>query len=82
MDAFSLIPPPWTINATHGIKFRCPVCQASPSRAISVWLNRRSPLITENGDRRWQEFYHCDCGHPWWAWNSDRPPAELNDTNE
>lgn len=76
MDAFSLTPPPWTRNATHGFRFSCPKCQASPNQALSVWLNRRSPVVSEDGTRRWQEFYQCDCGQAWWAWNNERPKQD------
>jgi len=45
--------------------------------AQKVWINRRSPVYTENSKRKWQEFYQCQCGSVWWAWSSDRPPSEL-----
>jgi hypothetical protein len=77
MDAFSPTPPPWTINAIHGLKFCCPTCQASPAQAKNVWLNRRAPVVSENGQRQWQEFYECECGQVWWAWNRERPPSEF-----
>jgi hypothetical protein len=76
MDAFSPIPPTWTGNATHSLKFHCPKCHASANEATSVWLNRRSPVIREDGQRQWQEFYHCECGQAWWSWSNERPKPE------
>ncbi|MDH6060333.1 hypothetical protein NWP17_07750 [Chrysosporum bergii ANA360D] len=76
MDAFAPIPPTWTGEAVHAYKFCCPRCHASSLEAVQVWLNRRSPVVTEDGHRKWQEFYNCQCGCVWWAWSSDRPPAD------
>lgn len=76
MDAFSPVPPEWTAEATHAFGFCCPHCRASVQDSKLVWLNRRSPVLTENG-RKWQEFYQCQCGKVWWAWSSDRPPSDL-----
>lgn len=42
-----------------------------------VWINRRSPVLTENYRRKWQEFYQCRCGCAWWAWSDERPPSDL-----
>lgn len=76
MDAFSPVPPAWTAEATHAFGFCCPHCRASVQESKLVWINRRSPVLTENG-RKWQEFYQCQCGKAWWAWSSDRPPSDL-----
>ena len=73
MDAFSPNPPKWTVNAVHAVNFYCPSCQAKPTKAISVWLNRRAPVTDGNLRRKWQEFYLCQCQTPWWGWSSDRP---------
>ncbi len=81
MDAFSPTPPDWTKTAVHSLAFCCPRCQASCTEAERVWLNRRAPVINEDGQRKWQEFYHCKCEQVWWAWNIDRPPTDLNDLN-
>ncbi|NEQ66531.1 MAG: hypothetical protein F6J86_17460 [Symploca sp. SIO1B1] len=77
MEAFSLVPPQWTQSATHALEFCCPNCRAPSIEAQRVWVNRRSPVITEDHSKKWQEFYDCHCGTVWWAWNSDRPPSEL-----
>ncbi len=77
MDAFSLIPPEWTKSATHAFEFCCPNCRASAKEAEGVWINRRSPVMTEEYRKKWQEFYQCQCGNVWWAWSSDRPPSDL-----
>lgn len=45
--------------------------------AERVWVNRRSPVLTENYHRKWQEFYQCQCGCVWWAWSDERPPSDL-----
>jgi hypothetical protein len=45
--------------------------------AEKVWINRRSPVFTEEHRKKWQEFYLCTCGVSWWAWSSDRPPTDL-----
>lgn len=77
MDAFALIPPEWTKSAVHVFDFSCPSCKMPPKKAKNVWLNRRAPVNT--GDRRkYQEFYHCECGTAWWSWSDDRPPSEFN----
>lgn len=78
MDAFSLIPPTWTEAAVHAHQFFCPRCGAVSGQAKAVWINRRSPVYTENHRRKWQEFYHCECDTAWWAWSSDRPPSQLS----
>lgn len=78
MDAFAPIPPQWTSTATHAHEFCCPRCRSSSREAQQVWLNRRSPVITDEYRRKWQEFYQCQCGCAWWAWSSDRPPAEFS----
>lgn len=78
MDAFAPIPPQWTSTATHAYEFCCPRCRSSSREAQQVWLNRRSPVITDEYRRKWQEFYQCQCGCAWWAWSSDRPSAEFS----
>ena len=77
MEAFSLIPPQWTKSATHALEFCCPNCRAPSREAQRVWINRRSPVMTEDFGKKWQEFYYCHCDTVWWAWSSDRPPSEL-----
>jgi len=77
MDAFTPFPPQWTTSAIHAFEFCCPNCRASSLEAEQVWINRRSPVTTEDYRRKWQEFYQCHCGTVWWAWSSDRPPSEL-----
>ncbi|HAC64478.1 MAG TPA: hypothetical protein DCF68_13300 [Cyanothece sp. UBA12306] len=77
MDAFSPSPPIWTQTAIHGLQFHCPRCHSKASKAQQVWINRRSPVIGEDYRRKWQEFYHCECGQAWWGWSSDRPPSEY-----
>lgn len=77
MDAFSPVPPPWTKSATHAVEFCCPKCRASAREADQVWMNRRSPVMTEDYRRKWQEFYQCQCSYVWWAWSSDRPPSDF-----
>lgn len=78
MDAFNPTPPSWTTTATHALQFNCPRCGASANKAQEVWLNRRAPVRTENALVKWQEFYFCQCGQVWWAWNTDRPLLDLN----
>ena len=78
MDAFSSTPPEWTAQAVHAVPFCCPTCKADPTKAVKVWLNRRSPVTGYDLRRKWQEFYLCECGTPWWGWSSDRPPSELS----
>ncbi|HEY9599143.1 MAG TPA: hypothetical protein V6D33_15865 [Cyanophyceae cyanobacterium] len=77
MDAFSPVPPQWTKSAIHAVEFYCPNCRASAHEAQQAWINRRSPVMTEDYRRKWQEFYQCQCGTVWWSWSSDRPPSEL-----
>jgi hypothetical protein len=77
MEAFDPIPPEWTLSAIHAAGFTCPTCQESSKAAVKVWVNRRSPVFTEDHRRKWQEFYRCQCDSVWWAWSSDRPPSEL-----
>ncbi len=80
MEAFDLNPPVWAETAVHAFSFCCPRCQSSAKAAAKVWINRRSPVYTENHRRKWQEFYQCgDCETAWWAWSSDRPPSDLPD---
>ena len=79
MEAFSPIPPSWTQAAIHATAFCCPSCHATTKVAQQVWINRRSPVYTEDQRRKWQEFYQCQCSTIWWAWSSDRPPSELAD---
>ncbi|HEY9735562.1 MAG TPA: hypothetical protein V6D06_04740 [Trichocoleus sp.] len=78
INAFSPIAPKWTEAATHTTQFCCPRCGAETGKAQAVWINRRSPVYTENHRRKWQEFYHCECETAWWAWSSDRPPAQYS----
>lgn len=77
MDAFAPIPPKWTDQAVHAYEFCCPSCHASSREAVQVWINRRSPVSTENHRRKWQEFYNCQCDYVWWAWSSDRPAVDT-----
>ncbi len=77
MDAFAPVPPAWTEPAVHAVEFCCPQCRAAATEAHQVWMNRRSPVFTEDQGRKWQEFYRCNCGTAWWAWSSDRPPSDL-----
>jgi predicted RNA-binding Zn-ribbon protein involved in translation (DUF1610 family) len=80
MEAFEPIPPEWITKAVHAHEFYCPSCHATSMQAQRVWINRRSPVYTENHRRKWQEFYECgNCGCVWWAWSSDRPPSEFAD---
>jgi hypothetical protein len=77
MEAFDPQPPEWTIKAVHAFNFCCPRCQAPSLSAQKVWLNRRSPVYNENNQRKWQEFYLCQCDQTWWAWSTDRPPSPF-----
>jgi hypothetical protein len=77
MDAFARTPPNWIESASHAREFCCPTCRALSGEAEQAWINYRSPVFTENRRRKWQEFYQCNCGTVWWAWNSDRPPTTL-----
>ncbi|NJO41718.1 MAG: hypothetical protein HC769_21030 [Cyanobacteria bacterium CRU_2_1] len=77
MDAFAPVPPDWTQSAIHTREFGCPTCRTSSLEANRVWINRRSPVFTEDHRRKWQEFYQCQCGTVWWAWSSDRPSTNL-----
>jgi len=77
MDAFAPIPPEWTEKAIHAENFCCPTCRATCMEAERVWINRRSPVYTEDYRKKWQEFYHCHCGTVWWAWSTERPPSEF-----
>jgi len=77
MDAFAPIPPDWTEKAVHALDVCCPSCRAPIAEAEQVWINRRSPVFTEDHRRKWQEFYRCSCGQPWWLWSNDRPPTDL-----
>ncbi|HEY9646018.1 MAG TPA: hypothetical protein V6C88_06600 [Chroococcidiopsis sp.] len=78
MEAFNPVPPSWAELAIHAHEFNCPTCRALSTEANRVWINRRSPVYTEDHRRKWQEFYQCHCGTVWWAWSSDRPPSELS----
>ncbi|MEH1980200.1 MAG: hypothetical protein V7L27_13160 [Nostoc sp.] len=82
MDAFAPLPPEWTNQAVHGYNFCCPNCHSSSLEAEKVWLNRRSPVLTEDRRRKWQEFYYCHCGSVWWAWSSDRPPKDISNQSD
>nr|WP_016924897.1 hypothetical protein [Prochlorothrix hollandica] len=77
MDPFSPSAPEWTATAAHAHEFCCPQCRSGPLEAHQVWINRRSPVYTEDYRKKWQEFYRCSCQQAWWAWSSDRPPTEL-----
>lgn len=77
MDAFAPTPPEWTNTAIHAYEFCCPKCRSNSLEAVQVWINRRSPVMTEEYRRKWQEFYQCHCGYVWWAWSSDRPKTKL-----
>jgi hypothetical protein len=77
MEAFDPVSPEWTSKAIHAREFCCPSCRSSSREAQRVWLNRRSPVMSEDYSRKWQEFYECQCGCAWWAWSSDRPPSEF-----
>jgi len=77
MEAFEPNPPAWTQSAIHTDNFCCPICRASSKTAQKAWINRRSPVYTEDHRRKWQEFYLCQCERVWWGWSSDRPPSEL-----
>jgi hypothetical protein len=79
MDAFSPIPPSWTKNAVHSLNFHCPSCKKSVSHSIQAWINRQAPVMGENYDRKWQEFYQCECEKVWWAWSSDRSNSPLKE---
>lgn len=82
MDAFSPVPPAWTKDATHAYQFCCPRCGAGSAQAEAAWINRRSPVYTENHRRKWQEFYYCECSTAWWAWSSDRPPLDYGQNDD
>lgn len=82
MEAFSPIPPSWTESAVHAVSFCCPTCQEPASKAKAVWINRRAPVYTYSHKRKWQEFYHCDCGTAWWGWSTDRPPNPWEQETE
>ena len=77
MDAFAPMPPDWTEKAVHALDVCCPSCRTPIAEAQQVWINRRSPIYTEDHRRKWQEFYFCPCGTAWWMWSSDRPPTDL-----
>ena len=82
MEAFDPTPPDWVAQTTHAQGFCCPDCQSGPRNAIRVWINRRSPVMSDDYRRKWQEFYQCECGKGWWAWSNDRPVATDDDQNE
>ncbi len=82
MEAFSSVPPQWTESATHALAFCCPRCGEAAAVASAVWINRRAPVYTHNHKRKWQEFYHCECGTAWWGWSSDRPPNPWQVNND
>ncbi|MBD2213481.1 hypothetical protein H6G27_26935 [Nostoc linckia FACHB-104] len=82
MEAFAPTPPEWTNKAIHAHQFCCPNCNSSSREALQVWLNRRSPVMTEDHRRKWQEFYNCHCGYAWWAWSSDRPPTDMSNQRD
>jgi hypothetical protein len=77
MDAFDPTPPAWTKSAIHSHTFACPTCRKTSLEANHVWINRRSPVFTEDYRKKWQEFYQCQCGQVWWGWSNERPPSEL-----
>lgn len=82
MDAFSPTPPIWTKNAVHSLDFCCPSCKQSVTKTTQAWLNRQAPVIGVNYERKWQEFYQCECEQVWWAWSSDRPPSPYNNREQ
>ncbi|MEM7712330.1 MAG: hypothetical protein AAF349_01840 [Cyanobacteria bacterium P01_A01_bin.68] len=82
MDAFAPVAPEWTNQATHALEFCCPKCGSNSREAEKVWLNRRSPVVTEGYRRKWQEFYYCKCSYVWWAWSNDRPPADHSESDK
>ncbi|KAB8334163.1 hypothetical protein SD80_006880 [Scytonema tolypothrichoides VB-61278] len=82
IDAFAPTPPEWTNTAIHAYEFCCPKCHSSSLEALQVWINRRSPVMTENYRRKWQEFYQCHCGCAWWAWSSDRPKVKRSSDDD
>ncbi|MDZ8053081.1 MAG: hypothetical protein RMX68_003345 [Aulosira sp. ZfuVER01] len=82
MDAFATTPPEWTNKAIHAHQFCCPNCNSSSREAVEVWINRRSPVMTEDHRRKWQEFYNCHCSFAWWGWSSDRPPTDLSNQRD
>lgn len=82
MDAFAPVPPEWTNKAVHAYEFSCPNCRSSSLEAVQVWINRRSPVMTQEHRRKWQEFYYCHCDSVWWAWSSDRPPSDLHNQRD
>lgn len=82
MDAFEPVPPTWTQTAVHAYSFTCPTCHKSSKESDRVWINRRSPVFTEDYRKKWQEFYHCQCGQVWWAWSNERPPGELGNRED
>ena len=76
-NPFSPTPPDWAEKAAHAVPLCCPTCRASPKEAKAVWLNRRAPVFIEGFTRRkWQEFYHCECGTAWWGWSNERETPE------
>ncbi len=77
-NAFAQFPSDWVQSATHAYGFCCPRCQAIAAEAKDVWINRGAPVYTEFQQRKWQEFYLCNCDYAWWGWSSDRPPTELS----
>lgn len=81
MNPFDPIAPEWTNTAIHAYEFCCPKCRSTSREAENVWLNRQSPVMTEDHRRKWQEFYLCHCGYVWWAWSNQRPPTELPDSD-
>jgi predicted RNA-binding Zn-ribbon protein involved in translation (DUF1610 family) len=76
MEAFNPTPPDWTKNAKHALSFCCPSCQKTADLAQNVWINRFAPVISEDYCRKWQEFYHCECGQVWWGWSTDRTSTQ------
>ncbi len=65
--------------ATHAQGFCCPRCRTSSISATNAWINRRSPVSIDNRQRKWQEFYQCQCGTAWWGWSNERTPNEFAD---
>lgn len=77
IEAFSPIAPEWAQNAVHSLNFCCPRCNAPPIKAQKAWLNRYAPVFNEYNQKKWQEFYQCECEQVWWGWSSDRPPSDF-----
>lgn len=47
MNPFAPIAPEWTNQAIHAYEFCCPSCRSRSLEAEQAWLNRRSPVFTD-----------------------------------